>query len=71
MTDTDNTDNLERLTNIRDPTESILQSLEQTVRRISLCMNVGETYFMCFKQEKATRFKWQVSEIRRPVYTPQ
>ena len=51
--DSDYADVLEPLANTPTQAESLLHSLEQVARGISLFMNSDKTEFICFKQNRA------------------
>ena len=67
MTDADNADNLAFLTNTPAQAESQLHSQQQTARSIILCVNKTVHELLI---RNHLQFKWQVSEISKPVHIP-
>ena len=61
-------DDLVLLSNSPTQAESQLHSMEQAAGGISSYMNANKTNFMYLKKKRHLCFKWQASEVSRPVH---
>ena len=70
ITDIDYTDDLVLLANTLNQAKSLLHSLEQIARGISLNVNSDKRELMHYLRLVQLLIRWQASEINRPVHKP-